>query len=178
MFDRRSIFAGAFVVVALFGACDLPGYGDAAPLTQVAFALTEVPDGVACVRLTASGPGRTLTRKFAVVPGASISERLGGVPIGSVTFLAEAFAVGCDDVTASRIPGWVSEQVTIKVSADRLTSLELALHRNGRVRVDLSFKDDPACGPAGSACLAGGACCSGVCQAGTCAAPPDGGATD
>jgi hypothetical protein len=144
---------------------------------QVMLSLAAVPADVACVRLTAAGPGRTVVREIPVSAGAMINEAFSGLPLGTVVFRGEAFGVDCEAVTKTTIPGWASDPETVAIILGRLTTVSLTLNRNGRAKVNVEFSDEPTCTPAPSACITNAECCSKSCKSGTCQ-PGDAGASD
>lgn len=130
------------------GSFDLPeGPPD---VEQVTLQIEAVPADVGCVRLTATGPGRTVTREVEAKPGGAIVESFGGLPVGMVVFKAEAFGTPCQPVTRSTTPGWVSEEESVNVALGRLSSVALMLHRNGRAKVTVGFAEDPTVGTSGA----------------------------
>jgi hypothetical protein len=135
---------------------------------QVVLAITAVPTDVTCVRLTATGQGRAVTREVDVMAGAEVSESFGGLPLGALEFLGEAFPGACTAVSKATIPTWVSEPVQESIVVGRIASVALTLHRNGRAKVTLDFADEASCQPLGAACLATAECCSRHCIRGTC----------
>jgi hypothetical protein len=136
--------------------------------TQALLTIATVPPDVACVRITAAGPGRTVVREIGVSPGATISESFSGLPLGSVAFKGEAFTAGCESVTKTTIPGWASEPETVAIVLGKLTTVPLTLNRNGRGKVTVDFNDEPVCTQTGGECVASGACCSKSCSKGVC----------
>lgn len=145
---------------------------------QARLTVAAVPADVACVRITAAGPGRTVEREVGVSPGGMIDESFSGLPLGTVAFKAEAFSGDCQAVTKSTIPGWASEPEMVAIVLGRSTTVSLTLNRNGRAKVDVQFNDEPICTAGGGACITGSECCSKSCKAGTCAQGPDAGAGD
>ena len=145
--------------------------------TQALLTIATVPPDVACVRITAAGPGRTVVREIGVSPGAMISESFSGLPLGTVAFKGEAFSGDCEAVTKTTIPGWASEPEPVAIVLGHLTTVSLTLNRNGRGKVTVDFNDEPTCTAAGGECLASGACCSKSCSKWVCAAG-DGGVED
>lgn len=135
----------ALAALATSAGCegDQPGVSDT-EVAQVSLSISEIPDGIACLRVSGIGASRSVVRNLTATPGAAINESFSGLPVGSVTFRAEAFAAACDDVTRSSIPTWVSMDEEVNVSLTRSTSVELSLYRNGRARVSLSFVDESA----------------------------------
>jgi hypothetical protein len=144
---------------------------------QALLTIATVPPDVACVRITAAGPGRTVVRELGVSPGATISESFSGLPLGSVAFRGEAFTADCASVTKTTIPGWASEPETVAIVLGKLTTVALTLNRNGRGKVTVDFNDEPVCTETGGECVAGGACCSKSCSKGVCV-ERDGGVED
>ena len=113
-------------------------------------ALAAAPADATCIQITAVGY-RTVTRTLTVVPGASTIFQLGGLPLGQVTFSAQAFGGTCPP---SGTANWVSDApftATLGVSPPALVTLSLV--RNGSASVNLDFNDMPGSG--GSASTAG-----------------------
>jgi hypothetical protein len=142
---------------------------------QALLTLAAVPPDVACVRITAAGPGRTVVREIGVSPGAMINEAFSGLPLGTVVFKGEAFSGDCDAVTKTTIPGWASEPETVAIVLGRQTTVSLTLNRNGRAKLNIDFNDEPLCTSAGAACIASAECCSKSCSKGSCVAGDGGG---
>jgi hypothetical protein len=174
MFTRHKLLVPSLLLVPfLTPGCDAPP--PPPEPDQVVLRLEVVPPDVSCLRLLASGPGRTVARDLEVVPGTPLVETFSGLPLGTVRFSAEAFEKPCADVTRSTVPAWVSEAQEVSVVLGRLSSVSLSMVRNGRAKVGVLFTDEPACTAAGSLCTSNAACCSGSCQKGSCAVPPDSG---
>lgn len=150
---------------------------DRGEVEQVSLAIANVPDDVACVRVKAVGPGRTVIKELEAEPGMPLQKTFGGLPLGTVVISADAFTATCDTVTSSTIPQWVSEEEPVSIALGRLTSLTLTLHRNGRLKVGVDFADEPTCSAAGASCLSSSECCSHACERGSCRTAPDGGAS-
>jgi hypothetical protein len=167
------------VTVAVTG-LGLAGCGLTPPeddLGQATLAIAVVPTDVRCVRITATGPGRTMVRELDVMGGTPLTQSLAGLPLGRVTVLGEAFPGACDAVTKSTIATWVSDPIDVSVVLGRSSTIELTMVRNGRAKIDVSFSDEPICSAAGASCLSAGECCSHSCMAHVCAAG-DGGAEE
>jgi len=145
---------------------------------QALLVIPSVPAEVACVRITAAGPGRSVERELGVSPGAMITESFSGLPLGTVAFKGEAFAAACESVTRTTIPGWASEPELVAIVLGSQSTVSLTLNRNGRAKVKLDFNDEPVCTEGGGACIANAACCSKMCSKGVCAAGQDAGAVD
>src|SRR3954470_14182023 len=159
-------FVRPLVLCVLLAACQ-----PASPPPEEAQALltiATVPPDVACIRITAAGPGRTVVREIGVSPGATINESFSGLPLGTVAFKGEAFTAACESVTKTTIPGWASEPEEAAIVLGHLSTVSLTLNRNGRSKVTVDFNDEPICTPTGGACIASGACCSKSCSKGAC----------
>jgi hypothetical protein len=135
---------------------------------QALLTIATVPPDVACVRITAAGPGRTVVREVGVSPGATLSESFSGLPLGTVQWKGEAFAADCEAVTKTTTPGWASEPETVAIVLGKLTTVSLTLNRNGRGKVNIDFNDEPTCTAEGGSCVANAACCSKTCSKGLC----------
>ncbi len=138
---------------------------------QAVLQLTSIPSDVNCVRVTATGASRAAVNTVDVSAGASsASIPLSGLPLGKVTFYAEAFAGTCSTITVSSVPGWVSDPVDASVVLGTVANVSLTMRRNGRASISADFAGEAACSANGAACLTGAECCSGSCSAaGTCA---------
>jgi len=130
------------------GADDLPG--------KAVIALTGVPADASCVQITAAG-SRTVTRSFPTVAGANAMLQMPALPLGQVTFSAQAFDVGCSAVNVASVPTWISDApftATVAVKPPVLVTLNL-IH-NGNATVSIGFNDNPDGGGAGGAAGGGG----------------------
>jgi hypothetical protein len=174
-------FVGLAVLAATVAACGLYGIeppdnvrtssprpGDQPEIGQAVLHIAAVPDDVACVRITAAGPSRTVTREIDVNGAAALSESLSGLPLGTVVFTGEAFAGKCSAVSKSTIAGWASDPVSVSIVLGRLSNVDLVMTRNGRAKVDVNFADEAACTPLGAACRIASECCSKRCLGAVC----------
>jgi len=118
--------------------CDDNSAG-AKPLEQVMLHIEDVPEDVACLRITATGSSREMVRDLEVTVGQAVGESFSGLPIGTVVFQAAAYSQTCDKVTKTTVPSWVSEEVSVTVSLTHSTSVSLTLYRNGRAKVSVGF---------------------------------------
>ena len=138
-----STFAAA--VLALFGTVASPGCDAPAAQSdeggQAMLSLATIPDNVTCIRVTATGELRTAVSDFDVVPGATLTQALTGLPVGAVVFSADAYAAACDSVTKSTIPMWISDETTVNLVQGRSSSVTLTLYKNGRAKVTVEFAD-------------------------------------
>jgi hypothetical protein len=115
---------------------------------QVMLHIEDVPEDVACLRITASGPSREVVRDLEVTVGQAVSESFSGLPIGTVVFQAAAYSQTCDKVAKSTVPSWVSEELSVTVSLTHSTSVSLTLYRNGRAKVTVGFDPEVDAGSA------------------------------
>ena len=100
-----------------------------------------------------------------------MTQSLSGLPLGSVTFIGEAFTAECSAVSKSTIAAWSSQPVEVSIVLGRLANVELVMVRNGRAKVDITFTEEGACTKTGAACRIASECCSSKCTQGVCAAP-------
>jgi hypothetical protein len=113
---------------------------------QVSLHIEDVPEDVACLRITANGTSREMVRDLDVTLGQSVTESFSGLPIGAVMFQAAAYSQTCDKVTKTTVPSWVSEEVSVTVSLTHSTSVSLTLYRNGRAKVTIGFDPESDAG--------------------------------
>jgi hypothetical protein len=154
-------------------ACSLYGTESPPPrsggeVEQVVLKITEVPSDVRCVRITAAGEARSVIREIESTGGATLTESLTGLPIGTVTFTGEAFTAACTSVTKSTVAPWASAPVETSIVVGRLSTVELAMVRNGRAKVEVTFAEEAACTATGAECRINSECCSRKCGAGAC----------
>jgi hypothetical protein len=136
---------------------------------QVVLKIAVVPSDVRCIRVIAAGPGRTVERELETSGAATLSQSLAGLPLGTVTFIGEAFTAACTAVTKSTIAAWTSQPVQVSIVLGRLANVELVMVRNGRAKVDITFTEEGACTQPGAACRVASECCSKKCESGLCA---------
>src|SRR5437016_1731374 len=100
--------AWAALGVALVG-CGASGpSGVEGDVGQIAIALTQVPGDVSCLRVSAKGAARSVTKLIDLRAGdSSVNLSLGGLPLGKVTFVADAFGERCSDVAATSVATWL-----------------------------------------------------------------------
>jgi hypothetical protein len=96
--------------------------------------------------------GRTVTKNFDVAAGASTTLSLTGLPVGQVTFSAEAFGAACATATNGAAdagpPTWVSSAaVTTSVAVSPPAAVTLAMVHNGSASVAVDFTSDDAAAP-------------------------------
>jgi type VI protein secretion system component Hcp len=113
------------------------------PTGTAEIAITSAPADGTCVAITAQG-SRTVSKKFDVAPGGSTVMALHGLPLGDVTFIAQAFGGTCDKVTSDSVPNWVTDApVSAKVLVRPPVLVTLNLARNGSAVVSVDFDDGP-----------------------------------
>jgi hypothetical protein len=174
--DRRSNLAphraAALALAAVLGiACGDPHPADDVGAVQLAIAV--VPDGVRCIQVLAAGPQRSQLRSFDVAAtNSSIFLKVGGLPLGAVTFTGSAFSQACAVVTNTVTASWLSDAVLASVAAGTVGTVTLSMHRNGAENVVVDFTGEASCTPEGNACLTAAECCNGSCSAGRCQPAP------
>src|SRR5215471_2330431 len=114
----RGVFGLGAAALALVLGCQVPeeegaggGGGGGEPSAEVMVALTTVPTGVQCVRVSATiGTTTTTAPLIAVTAGnGSTSLSLGRLPAGSATFNGAAFNLACASVTNSTTADWIAD---------------------------------------------------------------------
>ncbi|MEA2697957.1 MAG: hypothetical protein QOI66_2228 [Myxococcales bacterium] len=149
-----------------------------AGLGQVSVSLSVVPADILCLRVSGEGADRTVVRDIDIPSAQPITATLTGIPLGPVTFTAQAYAAACGAVTASTVADWVSDPTTVSVALSHIATVDLTMHRNGRAKVTIEFPDEAICSPAGAACTTATTCCSHACSKGACKDVPDAGSDD
>ncbi len=139
-------WAVAAAVAAVTGGCvGVPGPGggsadDTAGRAEIA--LSSVPADATCVQIVAAG-NRTVTRNFAAAAGTTVMFTITGLPVGQISFTANAFSGTCPP-PASAVANWISDAAftaTIGISPPALVTLNLV--RNGGAVVSVGFDDGP-----------------------------------
>jgi type VI protein secretion system component Hcp len=130
------------VLLAVASSCQGPGptggTNDVVGTAQIA--LTNVPADGTCVSVTAAGT-RTVTRSFGAAAGTSAVFEMGGLPLGQVTFTADAFSGDCPPA-AGTVPTWISDAAfTATIAVDPPALVTLNLIHNGSANVVIGFDD-------------------------------------
>lgn len=113
--------------------------------TEAQLQLAHVPRDVECLRVQATG-SRTVQKDFDVQPGQGpVSLQLGGVPLGSVVFTVDGFALGCGAVVSGSPVTWKADPVAVDTLAGQVAAVALALRRGGPVDLTVDFFDEPIC---------------------------------
>jgi hypothetical protein len=152
--------------------------GASGDLGQVSVSLSVVPADILCLRVSGEGGDRTVVRDVDIPSAQPITATLTGIPLGPVTFTAQAYAAACGAVTASTVADWVSDPTTVSVALSHIATVDLTMHRNGRAKVTIEFPDEAVCSPAGATCVTSSTCCSHACSKGACRDVPDAGSDD
>jgi DNA-binding beta-propeller fold protein YncE len=107
-------------------------------------ALFNVPAaGVNCIRLVASGMKRSVQKDFVFSSGqASLGLEMQAIPTGTVMFSGTAFAETCIAITATSIPTWVADDVTVTIPPGPAVAVALTFHPNGNAAVAGNFIGD------------------------------------
>jgi len=120
------------------------------PLGGVELSLATVPDGAACLRVSAAG-SRTVTRLFALTPGSTPTFTLDRLPVGVVTVDAQVFDSACMNVSSASpplVPSWVlATPLPVRIDPGAVAALALNLIRNGRLAVTVDFESPPWISP-------------------------------
>jgi hypothetical protein len=168
---RNVILAGSALLLLFATGCD-PNDTDASAddVGSAILAITNAPADAKCVTITAEGPTRTESDDFSLNSGDSSAElKMKGLPLGKVTFTAEAYEAACDAVTDDMEATWVSDPVSVSIIKGKVAYVSIAMKRNGLSNVSVDFGDEPACSANGDECVDNEQCCSGTCAEGICA---------
>jgi hypothetical protein len=152
----------------LYSLDPVPEGAEVEEVEQVVLKIAVVPSDVRCLRITVAGPGRTVERELETAGDTTLSQSLSGLPLGTVTFLGEAFTAACSSVSKSTIAAWTSQPVQTSIVLGRLSTVELVMTRNGRAKVEITFNEEGACTTVGQACRIASECCSKKCTAQVC----------
>jgi hypothetical protein len=136
---RRSL--ALFVTSASIVACS-SGFGGDEATGSASVAVTQVPAGNACLRITVTGATQTAVRSFDVTPGQGSVASLSGLPLGADAFLGEAFASSCAGVGTTSTADWTSDAVSATLTAKTVANVTLQMHKGGRANVGVDFGDD------------------------------------
>lgn len=132
--------------------------------------LSAVPADLQCLEVLASGQ-RSVTKRFSLLAGSSVTLEMAGLPLGIVQFSGTAFAASCASTSGSP-PTWISDPVSATLVSGVVAVVQLVMRRNGRASIGIVFEDED--GGADAAAGAGGGPADGA--AGTGGDSPDGAA--
>lgn len=137
------VFAALPVCLALAACSGQQQGGDGVEVkdVQIAALFTVPPDGVSCIRLTASSPKRTSTSDFGVTPGSPSFFSMHGVPMGDVVFSGAAYADPCGFIFSGSVASWLADPVTANVSpGPQATNVTLTFRGAGNANVGVDFE--------------------------------------
>jgi virginiamycin B lyase len=120
-------------------ACSLAGLvscadGSAPPTDDVGQVIAEIqqaPANARCIVITVTDGTTTVTRQFNIAPELSSVFTLTGLPVGTDTFTANAFATSCAQVVAASPPSWVSDPIVVAVSANAPVNITFVMRPAG-----------------------------------------------
>ena len=152
---NRRLLAGTFTAALALTACqNLPG-GQPDDQGTISLAVSAAPAGVACLRVTTTGTSRSVARTISVTPGVTVSTSLSGLPTGSVSVLAEAFAETCAAVSAMSVATLSSDPFTVTLAAGVAQPVQLTMRQNGRISVSVDWDTSDGTGGAGGVGMTG-----------------------
>ncbi len=111
-------------------------------ITSAEIALTEVPENVHCIRITAAG-ARAVVDNFGVVPDQRSVFRMNHLPVGAVRFYGEAFPGDCDNLDTGETPSWIGGPELVDVIPGAANRVTLSLRPNSRAVVAVDFEEQP-----------------------------------
>jgi len=114
-------------------------------VTDVELALSAVPAGIQCVRVTVMAGSTALApQSLPVTAGASsASLNLGPLPVGAATFNGAAFNATCTTVTGSTVANWIAVPVTTTLSLGVTNKVTMTFLPNNPVSVNANFIPAP-----------------------------------
>jgi len=125
----------------------LPGCedGSAPPaddLGQVVADIQQAPANARCVVITVTNGTLTVARQFNLAPQTSSVFILTGLPTGTDTFTANAFAISCAQVVSTTTPTFVSDPIMAMVTTGMPFNITFEMHpagAGGTVGVGVDF---------------------------------------
>jgi hypothetical protein len=109
-------------------------------VADVEVALSVVPSGVQCVKVSVSVAGQTTTQLLTVAAGASsASLSLGQLGTGSATFNGSAYTLACASVTSSSVAAWIADPLTTTLSTGIVNQVTLNFRSNNAVNANVNF---------------------------------------
>ena len=156
-----------------FAGCGDNQNGGESDTGQVALKIAQAPTDVHCLVVTAASASRTVQRDVDVTPGQSVTAPLSGLPTGSVSLGATAYAEACSAVTSSSVPTWLSDPPTQTMTLVRGTVVPwtIVLRPNGEVSPTVDWEDDSTsaggAGTAGATSTGGSSATGGATAVGT-----------
>jgi hypothetical protein len=133
----------ATVISIGFAACNNGGVPQDGAVGSATARITQVPNGVGCVSITAVGD-REVFHTFDVIPGQPATLQLGDLPVGNVAFSAAAYGQSCNAIGGAQ-PSWATTAPFVAaVNAGQLTSLTLTLEPTGGAVIGIDWGDGGA----------------------------------
>lgn len=114
---------------ALALALAVSGCGGASSWAATELQLAQVPAGLRCLRVVASGATRTVETDLPVGAGERAVFALAGLPTGEVVFTADGFALDCGSVGAGTPRAWFAVPVVVALAANVDVQISLTLYR-------------------------------------------------
>jgi len=136
------VFVAEVALLALGSACgtqDSTGSMDDPQVESVSVALTTVPTGALCIRITATpSSGAATVKTFSVTSGSSsASLQLGPLSPGNYTFIADAFNLACTSLTGAG--NWIADPTPVALKAGATTTITMTFRENNPVTVTANF---------------------------------------
>ena len=157
-FVKRWLFVALFAIgaSAAWGCSSFPGGGSGGDGEEAVgaaqFAVKVVPSDVQCIQVNAVG-SRSLSSSFDVKPNQAAQLTMPGLPAGSVTFTAVAFATPCAQVSATSVPTYSSAPTVGQVIPGGVIQVTLVMTQSGSAVIGIEF---PGSGGGGGAGAGGG----------------------
>ncbi len=101
-------------------------------------ALTQVPAGIQCIRVVATGSSTVTTNLPVVASTSTATLSIGKLPLGQVSFSASAFEQACASV-GSNSPSWLADPATATLQAGVPATVSLTFRSNNPVTVSANF---------------------------------------
>lgn len=107
--------------------------------TSRAAAVTAVPSGAQCVRLSLTRDAKTTTKSYDVQGNGPAVLDLGPQLAGSLSITGKAYDLACGKVDASSVASWLAETIAADLLTGVSTRLTLTFHRNETTTVTTAF---------------------------------------
>lgn len=119
--------------------------GAGGDVNTVEIALSVVPSGVQCVRVTATVGTQTVTPPLTTVAAGSSSANIsiGQLPAGNATFTGAAFNLPCAMVTGGTVANWIAPSVMTTLVLGVSNRVTLTFLPNNAVSVNANFVPAP-----------------------------------
>jgi len=147
--SARALYCGAAGLCVATAACMGPhedagadsGPANSEDVANVEVALSAIPTGVLCVKVTTTVSGQAVTTPLLTVSSgqSSTSLSLGQLPLGAAAFTGSAYAVACASVTTATQAAWITDPVTTTLAAGTVTVVPLTFRKINPVTVSANF---------------------------------------